>query len=145
MALSSTSALSVNRNVVLVLRDEAATRTPCAKPVIRLPRIRAPWRGPADRSCATGWFSPSDRDGPRVIATTIPVRPWIVAFEARSPWRRMSKRVSKPGRRVYAGVSEMPQVRQGLGVAILSTPKGVMSDTAARDANVGGEVLLRVY
>ena len=54
-------------------------------------------------------------------------------------------RVSKPGRRVYTSVKELTPVRNGLGIAIVSTPKGVMSDTAARDANVGGEVLLRVY
>ncbi|MBY0423310.1 MAG: 30S ribosomal protein S8, partial [Parvularculaceae bacterium] len=51
------------------------------------------------------------------------------------------KRVSKPGRRVYSSVKELPSVRNGLGISILSTPKGVMSDAAARDANVGGEVL----
>ena len=54
-------------------------------------------------------------------------------------------RVSKPGRRVYSSISDLKPVKNGLGISILSTPKGVMSDTAARDANVGGEVLLRVY
>ena len=55
------------------------------------------------------------------------------------------KRVSKPGRRVYSSVSDLPSVRTGLGISILSTPKGVMSDQAAREANVGGEVLCQVY
>jgi len=55
------------------------------------------------------------------------------------------KRVSKPGRRVYSSVNNLPSVRNGLGIAIVSTPKGVMSDAAARDANVGGEVLCQVY
>lgn len=55
------------------------------------------------------------------------------------------KRVSKPGRRVYSSVTELPSVRNGLGISILSTPKGVMSDQAARDNNVGGEVLCQVY
>jgi len=55
------------------------------------------------------------------------------------------KRVSRPGRRVYAGASEIPAVRQGLGVSIVSTSKGVMSDAAARKANVGGEVLCQVF
>jgi len=55
------------------------------------------------------------------------------------------KRVSKPGRRVYSAVGDLPSVRNGLGIAIVSTPKGVMSDAAARDANVGGEVLCQVY
>jgi small subunit ribosomal protein S8 len=54
-------------------------------------------------------------------------------------------RVSKPGRRVYSSVRDLPTVRNGLGISILSTPKGVMSDTAARDANVGGEVICYVY
>ena len=55
------------------------------------------------------------------------------------------KRVSKPGRRVYSGAQEIPSVRQGLGVAIVSTPKGVMSDAQARSANVGGEVLCTIF
>ena len=54
-------------------------------------------------------------------------------------------RVSKPGRRVYASISDLKPVKNGLGISILSTPKGVMSDTAARTANVGGEVLCQVY
>ncbi|MBI1366441.1 MAG: 30S ribosomal protein S8 [Alphaproteobacteria bacterium] len=55
------------------------------------------------------------------------------------------KRVSKPGRRVYLSVRDLAPVRNGLGISIVSTPKGVMSDAAARDANVGGEVLCQVY
>ncbi|MBL4540801.1 MAG: 30S ribosomal protein S8 [Rhodobacteraceae bacterium] len=62
-----------------------------------------------------------------------------------APAIRAMKRVSKPGRRVYAGAREIPSVRQGLGVTIVSTPKGVMSDAAARSANVGGEVLCTVF
>ena len=62
-----------------------------------------------------------------------------------TPVIRELKRVSKPGRRVYMGSQEIPQVRQGLGVAIVSTPNGVMSDASARSANVGGEVLCTVY
>jgi len=54
-------------------------------------------------------------------------------------------RVSKPGRRVYSSIKDLGLVRNGLGVSILSTPKGVMSDAAARVQNVGGEVLCRVY
>ena len=61
------------------------------------------------------------------------------------PVIREVKRVSKPGRRVYMGVKEIPSVRNGLGVSIISTPKGVMSDAAARSANVGGEVLCTVF
>jgi small subunit ribosomal protein S8 len=65
-------------------------------------------------------------------------------FDGQSAIREL-RRVSTPGRRVYAGVKDMPQVRQGLGVAIVSTPKGVMSDAQARSANVGGEVLCTVF
>ena len=54
-------------------------------------------------------------------------------------------RVSKPGRRVYSGSSELPRVRNGLGIVIVSTPKGVLSDAEARDQNVGGEVLAEVF
>lgn len=54
------------------------------------------------------------------------------------------KRISKPGRRVYSGVKDIALVQNGLGIAILSTPKGVMSDTMAREANVGGEILCHV-
>ncbi|MEO2057235.1 MAG: 30S ribosomal protein S8 [Thermoleophilia bacterium] len=54
-------------------------------------------------------------------------------------------RVSKPGRRVYSSVSDIPLVRNGLGISILSTSKGVMSDNVARAENVGGEVLCRVF
>ena len=55
------------------------------------------------------------------------------------------QRVSKPGRRVYSSVRSIPRVMDGLGVSILSTPKGVMSDHEARNQNVGGEVLCRVF
>ena len=61
------------------------------------------------------------------------------------PVIRELRRVSTPGRRVYSGVKDIPQVRQGLGVAIVSTPRGVMSDSQARTANVGGEVLCTVF
>ena len=62
-----------------------------------------------------------------------------------APVIRELKRVSKPGRRVYMSVKDVPSVRQGLGVSIVSTSKGVMSDAAARSANVGGEVLCTVF
>jgi small subunit ribosomal protein S8 len=55
------------------------------------------------------------------------------------------QRVSTPGRRVYSGVSDLKPIRNGLGISILSTPKGVMSDQEARTANVGGEVLCQVF
>jgi len=54
-------------------------------------------------------------------------------------------RVSKPGRRIYSGAKELPRIRNGLGITIVSTPKGVLSDAEAREANVGGEVLAEVF
>ncbi len=54
-------------------------------------------------------------------------------------------RVSKPGRRVYSGSKELPRIRNGLGVVIVSTPRGVLSDAEAREQNVGGEVLAEVF
>jgi len=61
------------------------------------------------------------------------------------PVIREIERVSKPGRRVYAAVDGMPRVGNGLGITIVSTSKGVMADHAAREANVGGEVLCKVF
>jgi small subunit ribosomal protein S8 len=61
------------------------------------------------------------------------------------PVIREMARVSKPGRRVYVAVRNLPRINNGLGVAILSTPKGVMADHDARDANVGGEILCTVF
>ena len=61
------------------------------------------------------------------------------------PVIREISRVSTPGRRVYSGIKNVPMVANGLGVAILSTPKGVMSDSDAREANVGGEILCNVF
>jgi small subunit ribosomal protein S8 len=61
------------------------------------------------------------------------------------PVIREIARVSKPGRRVYASVKALPRINNGLGVSILSTPKGVMADHSARDANVGGEILFTVF
>ncbi|WP_205749140.1 30S ribosomal protein S8 [Frigidibacter oleivorans] len=62
-----------------------------------------------------------------------------------TPVIRELKRVSKPGRRVYMAMKDLPSPRNGLGVSIVSTPKGVMSDANARSANVGGEVLCTVF
>jgi small subunit ribosomal protein S8 len=62
-----------------------------------------------------------------------------------APVIREIARVSKPGRRVYSSAQGLPRINNGLGVAIISTPKGVMADHAARDANVGGEILFTVF
>ena len=61
------------------------------------------------------------------------------------PVIREISRVSKPGRRVYASVKTLPRINNGLGISVLSTPKGVMADHAAREANVGGEILFTVF
>lgn len=65
--------------------------------------------------------------------------------ETRKPAIKKIVRVSKPGLRKYVGVETMPRVLNGLGIAILSTSKGVITDKEARDLNVGGEVLCYVY
>ena len=61
------------------------------------------------------------------------------------PVIRELRRVSKPGRRIYKGVNDLPSVYNGLGIAIVSTPRGVLSDAEAREARVGGEVLCTVF
>ncbi|MBL8636883.1 MAG: 30S ribosomal protein S8 [Alphaproteobacteria bacterium] len=66
-------------------------------------------------------------------------------YDSGQPVIKNLSRVSKPGRRVYAGASNMPRYYNGLGVVIVSTPKGVLSDQQARDENVGGEVLCQVF
>lgn len=65
--------------------------------------------------------------------------------EGRTPVIKGLKRVSKPGLRIYSGAEELPKVMKGLGVAIVSTSKGVMTDRAARQQNVGGEVLAFIW
>jgi small subunit ribosomal protein S8 len=62
-----------------------------------------------------------------------------------APVIREITRISKPGRRVYSSVKNLPRVANGLGISILSTPKGVMADHDARDQNVGGEVLCQIF
>tara|TARA_B100001540_G_C15791319_1_gene635564 strand:+ start:564 stop:956 length:393 start_codon:yes stop_codon:yes gene_type:complete len=61
------------------------------------------------------------------------------------PVIRQITRVSKPGRRVYSSVNDLPRVANGLGISIVSTPKGVLSDAEAREQNVGGEVICKVF
>jgi len=79
------------------------------------------------------------------------VRPGIneitveLKYHEGDPVIREISRVSKPGRRVYSKVKDLPQVYNGLGISILSTPQGVLSDAEARAANVGGEILCRVF
>ena len=72
------------------------------------------------------------------------VRIELKYFEGKPAIKHVA-RVSKPGRRVYSGSQELPRVRNGLGITIVSTPRGVLSDAEAREQNVGGEVLAEVF
>ena len=92
----------------------------------------------ADEGYIRGYEATTGADGHPAIEVSLKY------FEG-TPAIREMKRVSKPGRRVYLGVDDIPQVRQGLGVSIVSTSKGVMSDASARSHNVGGEVLCTVF
>ncbi|HID85943.1 MAG TPA: 30S ribosomal protein S8 [Anaerolineae bacterium] len=73
------------------------------------------------------------------------IRIWLKYTEEREPVLRGLKRVSKPGRRIYTGRREIPWVQSGMGIAILSTPKGIMTGRQARRLGVGGEVLCYVW
>ena len=72
------------------------------------------------------------------------IRIELMYFEGQPAIKHVA-RVSKPGRRVYSGSRELPTVRNGLGISIVSTPRGVLSDAEARAQNVGGEVLCKVF
>ena len=113
------------------MRGKSTVRTPASK-------LRA-WVLDvlADEGYIRGWSNVEGTKHPEIEIS-------LKYFDG-TPVIRELKRVSKPGRRVYMGVNEIPQVRQGLGLSIVSTPKGVMSDAAARSANVGGEVLCTVF
>ena len=91
----------------------------------------------ADEGYIRGYEKTSSDDGHGAIEISLKYFDGI-------PVIRELKRISKPGRRVYLGVKDIPQVRQGLGVSIVSTPQGVMSDANARAKNVGGEVICYV-
>lgn len=78
------------------------------------------------------------------VGPTPSIRIELKYFEGQAAIQHLS-RVSKPGRRVYAGAQSLPRVRNGLGITIVSTPRGVLSDAEARQQNVGGEVLCQVF
>jgi small subunit ribosomal protein S8 len=84
------------------------------------------------------WATEEVRPGIRVISIEL-------KYSEGEPAIKEITRVSKPGRRVYSKIKELPKFYSGLGISILSTPRGVMSDNEARAANVGGEVLCRVF
>ena len=92
----------------------------------------------ADEGYIRGYETKTDDNGHSLIEISL-------KYYEGEPVIRELKRVSKPGRRVYMSVKDIPSVRQGLGVSIVSTPKGVMSDANARSNNVGGEVLCTVF
>jgi len=92
----------------------------------------------ADEGYIRGYETGTDKNGHPTLEISLKY------FDG-APVIREVKRVSTPGRRVYMSVKDIPSVRQGLGVSIVSTSKGVMSDAAARSQNVGGEVLCTVF
>ena len=114
------------------MRGKSTVRTPASK-------LRA-WVLDvlADEGYIRGYERTADKNGHPELEISLKY------YEGESVIKEL-KRISKPGRRVYAGAQTIPQVRQGLGCSIVSTPKGVMTDAAARSANVGGEVLVRVF
>ena len=83
-------------------------------------------------------FAEIEKDGHREIEIEL-------KYYDGTPVIQEIKRISKPGRRVYSSVGDIPLVRNGLGISILSTSKGVMSDNVARNENVGGEIICRVF
>jgi len=92
----------------------------------------------ADEGYIRGYEKTSSTDGHGAIEISLKYFDGV-------PVIKELKRISKPGRRVYLGVKDIPHVRQGLGVSIVSTPQGVMSDASARAKNVGGEVICTVF
>jgi len=92
----------------------------------------------ADEGYIRGYEKMTGKDGHPAIEISL-------KYYEGEPVIRELKRISKPGRRVYMGAQDLPSVRQGLGVSIVSTPMGVMSDANARSQNVGGEVLCTVF
>ena len=114
------------------MRGKSVVSTPASKLRVRVLEVLA------DEGYIRGFEETKGEDGHPAIEISL-------KYYEGTPVIRELKRVSKPGRRVYMGVKDIPSVRQGLGVSIVSTPKGVMSDASARAANVGGEVLCTIF
>ncbi|WP_299757384.1 30S ribosomal protein S8 [uncultured Boseongicola sp.] len=114
------------------LRGKSTTQTPASKLRKWVLEVLA------DEGYIRGFEETTGKDGHPAIDISL-------KYYEGTPVIRDLKRVSTPGRRVYMGVKDIPSVRQGLGVSIVSTPQGVMSDQAARSANIGGEVLCTVF
>lgn len=114
------------------MRGKSVVSTPASKLRVRVLEVLA------DEGYIRGFEEVTGENGHPAIEISL-------KYYEGEPVIRELKRVSKPGRRVYMGVGDIPQVRQGLGVSIVSTSKGVMSDANARAANVGGEVLCTIF
>ncbi len=114
------------------MRGKSTVMVPASKMRVRVLDVLA------DEGYIRGHEAATGKDGHPAIEVSLKY------FEG-APAIREMKRVSKPGRRVYMGVKDLPSVRQGLGVSIVSTSQGVMSDANARAANIGGEVLCTVF
>ena len=114
------------------MRGKSVVSTPASKLRVRVLEVLA------DEGYIRGFEETKGDDGHPAIEISL-------KYYEGEPVIRELKRVSKPGRRVYMAVNDIPVVRQGLGVSIVSTSKGVMSDASARSANVGGEVLCTVF
>ena len=114
------------------MRGKSTVVTPASKLRARVLDVLA------DEGYIRGYEDTTDARGHAAIEISL-------KYYEGEPVIREVKRVSKPGRRVYLGANDIPQVRQGLGVSIVSTSKGVMSDANARSNNVGGEVLCTVF
>ncbi|WP_371228590.1 30S ribosomal protein S8 [Roseovarius sp. 2305UL8-3] len=114
------------------MRGKSTVMTPASKMRARVLDVLA------DEGYIRGYETVTGADGHPAIEISLKY------FDG-APVIREMKRVSKPGRRVYLGVNDIPVVRQGLGVSIVSTSKGVMSDANARSQNVGGEVLCTIF
>jgi len=114
------------------MRGKSVVSTPASKLRMRVLEVLA------DEGYIRGFEETKDERGHPAIEISL-------KYYEGEPVIRELKRVSKPGRRVYMPVGDIPQVRQGLGVSIVSTSKGVMSDASARSQNVGGEVLCTVF
>ncbi len=114
------------------MRSKPTVRSPSSKMRLRVLEVLK------DEGFIRGYEVIDNGDGKPVVEIGL-------KYHEGAPVIRELKRVSKPGRRYYSGVSTMPQVRNGLGVSIVSTSRGVMSDAKARAENVGGEVLCTVF
>ncbi|WP_223424030.1 30S ribosomal protein S8 [Tateyamaria pelophila] len=114
------------------MRGKSVVSTPASKLRVRVLEVLA------DEGYIRGFEETKGEDGHPAIEISL-------KYYEGEPVIRELKRVSKPGRRVYMGVNDIPSVRQGLGVSIVSTSKGVMSDASARSQNIGGEVLCTIF